>query len=200
MTPACRISYPAPPLDERMALRFAGCREESEEMLALLRGAYREAEARLTYTVALREMPLEILGDECRYGGRVTRSASLARHLSGCERVVLFAATLGLDFDRLLSRESRLSPARALILQGLGAERIESLCDCFCRELEERMAGEGFSCRTRFSPGYGDLPLSAQGPIFSLLSCEKLIGLTLTGSGLMSPTKSVTAFVGIYEE
>lgn len=51
--------------------------------------------------------------------------------------------------------------------------------------------------RPRFSPGYGDLPLSAQREIFAVLDCGKRIGLMLNDSLLMSPSKSVTAFVGI---
>ena len=49
----------------------------------------------------------------------------------------------------------------------------------------------------RFSPGYGDLPLSAQKNIFAVLDPERRIGLTLNSSLLMSPSKSVTAFVGL---
>ncbi len=51
--------------------------------------------------------------------------------------------------------------------------------------------------RPRFSPGYGDLTLLAQKDIFAVLDCGKRIGLTLNDSLLMSPSKSVTAFVGI---
>ena len=53
--------------------------------------------------------------------------------------------------------------------------------------------------RPRFSPGYGDLPLEVQRTLFSLLEPMRHIGLSLTDSLLMSPTKSVTAFVGLTE-
>ena len=72
---------------------------------------------------------------------------------------------------------------------------IESLCD----EGEARIL-MGRASRPRFSPGYGDLPLDAQKMIFSILSPEKHIGLTLNASLMLSPTKSVTAFVGIAKE
>ena len=114
--------------------------------------------------------------------------------------MILFAATVGLGFDRLLARESRLSPARAVLLQALGAERIEALCDLFSAEMAKEKENEGLFCRSRFSPGYGDLPLAFQAPLFSLLDCERAIGLTLTGSGLMSPTKSVSALIGVAKE
>ena len=55
----------------------------------------------------------------------------------------------------------------------------------------------GVSVNPRFSPGYGDLPLGTQKDIFALLDCERKIGVTLNDSLLMSPSKSVTAFLGL---
>ena len=51
--------------------------------------------------------------------------------------------------------------------------------------------------RPRFSPGYGDVPLDAQRDIFSALDISKNLSVYLNDSLLMSPSKSVTAFVGI---
>ena len=43
----------------------------------------------------------------------------------------------------------------------------------------------------------GDVPLAVQRDIFSVLDCPRQIGLSLNDSLLMSPSKSVTAFVGL---
>ena len=64
-----------------------------------------------------------------------TDSQGLCRNLQGCDKVILFAATVGLAPDRLIARYGRLSPTKALCMQAIGAERIESLCDAFCDEL-----------------------------------------------------------------
>ena len=64
-------------------------------------------------------------------------------------------------------------------------------------ELAEAYATEGLSLRPRFSPGYGDLPLEAQESVFKALDCHRKIGLALNDSLLMSPSKSVTAIVGL---
>ena len=66
--------------------------------------------------------------------------------------------------------------------------------------LAEEHARVGKRTRPRFSAGYGDLPLGVQREIFAALDCPKHIGLTLNDSLLMSPTKSVTAIVGISGE
>ena len=80
------------------------------------------------------------------------------------------------------------------MMQAVGAERVEALCDAFCEQFRRE---NGVGLRPRFSPGYGDLPLAAQRELFALLDCPRKIGLTLNESLLMSPTKSVTAFAGI---
>ena len=77
-----------------------------------------------------------------------------------------------------------------------GLERIEALCDDFCNDIQNTLKTQ---LKPRFSAGYGDLPLDTQKQIFSLLNLSKNIGLTLNDSLLMSPTKSVTAFIGMQE-
>jgi cobalamin-dependent methionine synthase I len=94
--------------------------------------------------------------------------------------------------DRLIAKYSSISPAKALMMQAIGTERIESLCNTFCRDVAaNRMI------TSRVSPGYGDIPMEMQRDIFVLLDCSKRIGITLSESLLMSPTKSVTAIFGV---
>ena len=111
--------------------------------------------------------------------------------------VIFFAATLGIELDRLISKYSVLSPATALLLEALGNERIEALCDCFCEDMRVSREAFGEILRPRFSAGYGDLPLEYQRKIFTLLDPPSRIGLTLNDSYLMSPSKSVTALIGV---
>ena len=125
--------------------------------------------------------------------GNHTVSSSLSKNLSGCKKIILFAATVGIGIDRLIMKYGKIYPVKGLMMQALGAERIEALCDAFVSEMEKT----GQKMRPRFSPGYGDLPLEFQKEIFAALAPEKNIGLTLSASCLMSPTKSVTAIIGI---
>lgn len=127
----------------------------------------------------------------------LAQSKDLAKCLKGSEEIILFAATIGLETDRYIAKYQRISPTKAILLQAYGAERIERLCDVFCKEIKEEVKKEGFSCTARFSPGYGDLPLEVQTQFFQLLDCQRQIGLTLNDSLLMTPSKSVTAVFGI---
>ena len=55
---------------------------------------------------------------------------------------------------------------------------------------------EGYNITYRYSPGYGDLTISHQSDILSLLNAQKLIGLSALESAILVPVKSVTAFIG----
>jgi len=49
----------------------------------------------------------------------------------------------------------------------------------------------------RFSPGYGDWPITEQSRIIRLLDGQRQIGLNVTKDSLMVPRKSITAVIGI---
>ena len=188
-------NYPAPEINERECFRYAGTNFKvvSEEERALYEACLKEVEQKLTYKVCWGRFPVKRGESGLDFGFLQTDSKALLKNLEGCEEVIVFAATIGLELDRLIRRYTNLSPAKALFFQAIGAERIESLCDAFCDELKE----EGLRLRPRFSPGYGDLPLEMQKDIFRVLDCPRKIGLTLNESLLMSPSKSVTAIIGV---
>lgn len=188
-------AWAAPPFNERECLRYAGTSPEkiSAEEQALFEACRREVEGRLTYKICWGRFPLKEEGDTLAFGSLRTDSAALRKNLEGCREVIVFAATVGLEIDRLIRRYTTLSPAKALFFQAIGAERIESLCDACCAAWK----AEGLRLRPRFSPGYGDLPLELQRDVFCVLDCPRKIGLSLNESLLMSPSKSVTAIVGI---
>lgn len=200
MTPIQRWSAELPEVDLAEMLRYAACRTPDEAVTALAKESAAEGVGVLRPALCWREVPLRVEGDTVDMGFTVFTSHKLADALAGCEGAVVFAATVGLDLDRLIARYGRLSPARGLMLQAFGAERIEALCDAFCAYLKEVYAPRGLVPRQRFSPGYGDLPLDGQRALFAVLDCHKEIGLYLNESLLMSPTKSVTAIVGLSRE
>ncbi len=195
MTPVQRWSAPLPEVDLREMLRYAACRAPDEQVTALAASAAEEGCRVLRPALCWREVPLTVTAHRVDLGFTAFDSQKLAAVLTGCDRAVIFAATMGLELDRLIARHGRLSPARGLMLQALGAERIEALCDSFCDFLAAEYAP--LTVRRRFSPGYGDLPLQNQRAFFDALQCHKEIGLYLNESLLMSPTKSVTAIVGL---
>ncbi len=132
-------------------------------------------------------------GAEIDLGFAKTSSHSLGLNLKGCSKIALFAATVGAGVDRLIVKYNRLSPARAVLLQAMGAAAIETWCD----DLNSQITREYGATKPRFSCGYGDLPLKMQRDIFKVLNVTKNLGITLTDGDLMIPSKSVTAIIGI---
>ena len=190
-------TFPAPAVCREEILRYAGVREAVPEISSLLEEVLQEAEAVISCRVCWQKLPIQACGEELNLSFARTRSESLRRHLHCCSHIVLFGATVGIGLDRLIVRYDKTSPAKALLLQAIGAERIEALCNLFSEKIKNAAAAEGLHTTSRFSPGYGDLPLELQRDIFGTLNCGGKIGLTLNESLMMSPSKSVTAIIGI---
>ncbi len=193
-------TYEPPPMSRREILRYMGERSPSDEVLALLESCIEEVGDALTYRVCGCVYPLTWETDGMDLGFAHVTSRDLAKTLTGCDRILVFAATVGLGIDRLISRYNRLSPVRALCMQAIGSERVEALCNAFCHDITTQAKETGDRVGKRFSPGYGDLPLTLQREIFDALGCAKHLGITLQDSLLMIPTKSVTAIMGIGKE
>lgn len=191
MTVVHRKEFEQPVVDRQEILRYAFCRQTDDATEELLNRCLEAALPGISYRVCWLETPVTIRGSVCDFGDFQLTSRRLAKHLTGCSRAVIFAATLGVEMDRLISKFGHLSPAMGLLMQAIGTERIEALCDVFCAEINNAAA--------RFSPGYGDLKLAAQRVLFEQLDCPRQIGLSLNDSLVMSPSKSVTAIVGLMD-
>ena len=183
------LNYDAPPVNKNEILRYAGAGRDAKDVCAVVEECL--TETKFTYKVCMTQLPV-IWGEYVDLGFMKTDSKTVKKCLEGCESVIVFAATVGMETDRLIAKYSVTSPARALIFQAIGAERIESLCDTFCADM-----GKDKIITPRFSPGYGDFPIETQRDIFSMLDCPRKIGLTLNESLIMSPSKSVTAIIGV---
>lgn len=190
-------SYKEPDFNKKELLRYALCKEETSEISALLTECIDEARTVLSYRVCYERFAINVKNDAVVFPFMAAESKGLSKNLKGCRSAVVFAATVGIGLDRLIAKYARLAPAKALLLDAIGAERIESLCNVFNEEIQKKAEMERLFTKPRFSPGYGDFSLDAQQDIFRVLDCPRQIGLTLNESLLMSPSKSVTAIIGI---
>lgn len=178
-------------------LRYLGCRgKEPDGRTAALIAARTAAveQAALPRWTAL-ELPLALSQTGAALGDWAIPSRKLAAHLEGCTAALLFAATLGVEVDRLIARSAAGRVAQAAVDQAVAAALIEAVCDDACTRLAGRYPGQYL--RPRFSPGYGDFPLSAQPELLARLDAPRQIGLTSTAAHLLAPVKSVTAVIGI---
>lgn len=132
----------------------------------------------------------------CFAGIRVC-SRDLSANLKDCCGVYLMAVTLGPGPDMLVRRASVGRMSRAVIYQAAAAAMTEVWCDRINDRIRKEAEKDGLYTRPRFSPGYGDLPLSLQKDISRILNMPKEIGVSLTDTMLMTPSKSVTALIGV---
>ena len=127
--------------------------------------------------------------------GMTLAGQTAAAMLDTCDQAVLLCCTLGAEFDSLLRARQARDMAQTLILDACGSALVEAGCDAACQELAEQFPGRHLT--DRFSPGYGDLPLTLQPLICTALDARRRLGVHVTASMLLNPTKSVTAFIGL---
>ncbi|HJB83275.1 MAG TPA: Vitamin B12 dependent methionine synthase activation subunit [Candidatus Mediterraneibacter intestinavium] len=184
---------------EKEAVRYLGFGKNAvdDRTLALIRESFedldREAGKKSVHRIF---EPGQITDERIVIGPMDIRSRSLSRNLRGCDKVILFGATLGTGADRLITRTSLTDMAKAAVLQACAAALLEEYCDECQQRIAEEMEAEGRYLRPRFSPGYGDFDIRHQETLMRMLDCAKSIGLTMTDSFMMTPTKSVTALIG----
>lgn len=129
-------------------------------------------------------------------GNLVTFSDNLATHLKGCGRCILMAATAGPQADMLRNKALfQGGTMRQLVMDALGTEAVEWVADRFTERIKAYYPG--YELISRFSPGYGDLPLELQKELTDYLDTKRKIGVGLSDSLLLTPSKSITAVIGI---
>jgi hypothetical protein len=125
----------------------------------------------------------------------VLRGESVRAMLEDCDAAFLLLCTLGAAFDNALRATEARDMSKAAILDACGSALTEYGCDAAERELSARCPGRFLT--DRFSPGYGDIPLSLQADICALLDAPRRLGVCVTDSMTLNPRKSVTAIVGV---
>ncbi|MDR1116965.1 MAG: methionine synthase [Oscillospiraceae bacterium] len=182
-------------------LRYLGRRNQEvspqldsliEECMLLMGEAAAPRHVRKTFGIQLRSDGIQV-----ENSGLLLCGEDISRHLTGCGSVVLLAATLSVPADNLIRRWENADLTRSLVLDACAGQLIEQYLD----EIEAQIcheAGEtGLTVTSRFSPGYGDLPLDIQPKLLAVLDAGKKIGLTCTESLILLPRKSVTAILGL---
>ena len=202
-------SYAIDGLDRRMVLRYLGHRgqelDESLERridegigrcleLARAKASWQSfaiaerSEKEGVPCISLEGCPLELEGK------------SIARHLKGARMAVALAVTVGLGIDRELQKLSVTDAVAQAVLDAAGSVAVEHAADACSASIRAWAAEQGLHAGARFSPGYGDLPLDVQPELLASVDAQRRLGISLSDSLLMTPVKSVTAIVGIFDE
>ena len=123
----------------------------------------------------------------------------IASHLAGARSAGVLAVTLGVDVDRELRLLSATDALAQVVFDAAATALVERAADAAEARLVAEASGRGLFTNARYSCGYGDFPLEAQPAFVDTLNAGRLIGLTVTPSNLLVPTKSVTAVLGMFD-
>ncbi|MBQ6496507.1 MAG: methionine synthase [Firmicutes bacterium] len=143
-----------------------------------------------------------------------TEGFAITKHLEGCDRVAVLAMTIGGEADALIRRYEVSNMAMALIIDAGASALTEQMADeaerVMIEEIKAKRDAQADAVQTaagtavkplyftpRFSPGYGDYPIQYQREILAYVDAARKIGITLTPSNMMMPSKSITALVGL---
>ncbi len=111
--------------------------------------------------------------------------------------VVLLTTTIGPKLEEKIEElESKGKFTEALVLDAVGSTTSDQAMDFLHANIKSEFHRKGFSLTMRFSPGYGDLPLTVQKDLVYYAGGEE-IGIKVTPSYMMIPRKSVSAIIGL---
>lgn len=119
----------------------------------------------------------------------------IQNHLEFCSQVILFCATLSQSTDTCIRIAQTSDVLAGMMTDAMASALTEQLCDEAEQEILSQFPGK-FST-WRFSPGYGDMPLEVQPDFLKIINADKRLGICVSEGGLLIPTKSVTAVIGL---
>ncbi|BEP29638.1 vitamin B12 dependent-methionine synthase activation domain-containing protein [Helicovermis profundi] len=126
----------------------------------------------------------------------VLSGKDISKHLIDSKRIVILAVTLGIDAERYIIKKNYLSALDGLISDACMSDLTEYYADECEKQIKSTIKANE-KTTFRYSPGYGDLPLNTQKNIIEELNTNRIIGLNITDSYILTPRKSVIAIIGI---
>lgn len=185
-------------VDRRQAFRYMGMHAAPDDNFLALAD---QCEKRLLSAVSpryiYRVFPVVLTeeGVNCEGSGLLLTGEDAAAHLNGCSRVILLCATLSAGADVAIRAAGAEDVLAGMMTDAMASALTEQLCDAAEKEILSAFPEEYPTWR--FSPGYGDLPLSVQEGFLRAVNAEKRLGVSVSEGGMLIPVKSVTAFIGL---
>lgn len=127
--------------------------------------------------------------------GLFLQGNSIINRLNGSDQAIIIIATIGNSFDQKMLTLQRIAPLDAMIFDAAGSALVEEVMDGINQKLIADNPEKNLT--RRFSPGFGDLPLSTNKSIIDIYNATRRIGVVINKNFLMTPSKTVTAIIGI---
>jgi hypothetical protein len=128
-------------------------------------------------------------------GGRLD-GPPVERGLDEATRVVAAVCTIGPALEARASEALAGDAAYGLALDGVGSAAVDALARALCRRVSDAARARGDHTTAPFSPGMAGWPLAGgQRQLFSLVDGRQ-VGVMLTESSVMVPSKSASMVIG----
>jgi cobalamin-dependent methionine synthase I len=150
-----------------------------------------------SYTHKIRDIK-SVNGNRIDIGDSIIlKSHKLARLLERCDKVAVFALTIGNYLEEMVAylAENGLV-LQATVLDAIGSGTAEKLAAWVEQSVRKDAGHKGLVVSWRFSPGYCDWSVKQQKMVFQALGND-VVGITLNESMLMAPQKSISGIIGI---
>lgn len=212
------MDYQVEFIDEFEVLRYLGFRQfragerkegcaaaqgsdQVQETLLEIRGLARELQAIARPKGIFKRIPLTVEAGEYSLlnGNLPLPGKSIRNHLKESREVILVTGTLGVSIDEYLRRLQLRDMKKAVLSDSIASVAIENILDQVQQDIRKTLSATEF-LTDRFAPGYGDLPMTLNGPLAQILDTKRAIGLTVSGSGIMIPRKSILAIIGLADK
>lgn len=178
------------------SLRFLGVKNGGDdETISLINSVFEEVKSVSEVKIFSAKDTVEHINQGIYCFSRRFLSRNLADRMLLSTSVILVGVTLGQSIDRLIKRYSLTNTARSAVMQAVAS----SVADCLIDDIENAISREQ-EVVFRYSVGYGDFDLSYQKDCLEILEAQKTLGITLSDGYIMSPSKSITAFIGVKEK
>ena len=151
----------------------------------------------LSYSYVIRDIH-SVQGEHVTIDNNVTFSSNIiARLLEQCEKVAVFALTVGDHLEKIVAglAEDGLI-LKASVLDAIASNATEQVAELVHDRISEEVRSQGLCTSQRFSPGYCDWNVSQQEMVFRAMN-GNTAGVRLTGDYLMIPHKSISGIIGI---
>ncbi len=176
-------------------MRYMGCKNSlpDEQILDIVQKCISEFKSVVSYKACYAVVSIECKENYVEFPFGRVESKNLSKNLSGCNKAIIFVATAGSDVDRMILKYSAVKTSKCLVFDAVATTGIESFCD----KINKEFKNEFQFLKPRFSPGYGDFDILHQKAFLQIADSNRKIGVSLTDGFLMTPTKSVSAVIGI---
>lgn len=125
------------------------------------------------------------------------QSEVIAQLLEQCEKVAVFALTIGNHLEELVAHLAESGViVQAAVLDAIGSGATEKVADFVQGRIVEAAQAQGLCASQRFCPGYCDWNVSEQKRVFQTMNGNSA-GIRLTEGCLMLPRKSMSGIIGI---